>query len=153
MNGTAWLFWLGAAIALAVVEAVTVDFVFIMLALGALAGALVSFFGAEFPIAVFVAIAVAILGLWLVRPVLRKSLKKTERDNRDIGVHAIVGSYARVLEETDGTTGLVKVAGDSWSATSAAGEVLEAGQTARVLEVRGARLIVEPVSPHHYPQH
>ena len=40
LNDNAWLGWLGLAIALAAIEVATVDFVFVMLAGGALAGSL-----------------------------------------------------------------------------------------------------------------
>ena len=153
MHGTAWLLWLGFAVAMLVVEAATVDFVFLMLALGALAGALASFLGAGFALAVFVAIAVAILGLWLVRPVLRRTLRSSQRKNNDIGVRSLIGSYGHVVEEIDDKRGLLKIGGDQWTARTTTGAILAVGETARVVDLQGATLVVEPLNSSPYPRH
>lgn len=148
MHGNPWLLWLGAAIVLALIEAVTVDFVFLMLAAGALAGCLAAGLGAGFEVSAMVAIGAALLGLGVVRPPLRRAVGKSQRDNRDIGVHAVVGSIVHVRQRTDGSAGLVRIAGDDWTARTTSGAILEAGEDARVVEIRGATAIVEPIAPY-----
>ncbi len=59
--GNPWLAWVGIALVLAAIEAATVSFVFLMLAGGALAAAVVSALGAPFPVQVLVGVVVAAL--------------------------------------------------------------------------------------------
>ena len=53
-----WLAWIGVAIALGAIEAATVDFVFLMLAGGALGGSVAAALGAGFPVQAIVAVVV-----------------------------------------------------------------------------------------------
>ena len=71
LNGNVWLFWIGVALVLAAIEAATVDFVFIMFAGGALAAAVAAGLGASFPVQVVVAVGVAVLLLFSVRPLIK----------------------------------------------------------------------------------
>jgi membrane protein implicated in regulation of membrane protease activity len=65
-----WLAWIGIALVLAAIEAATVDFVFVMFAGGALAGAVAAGSAASFPVQVVVAVAVvAHPALFAVRPI------------------------------------------------------------------------------------
>ncbi|MBE7372439.1 NfeD family protein [Dermacoccus barathri] len=146
MNGSAWLMWLGVALAMAAVEAVTVDFVFIMLAIGALAGALASFLGAGFVLSAVVAVAVAVGLLFTLRPALRKRLRP-KRDNRDIGPMSVVGLTGYVVEPVSDTAGLVKVHGDLWTARTDVRTTLPLGSSVQVVELQGATLLVDPASP------
>ena len=146
MNGSAWLMWLGVALAMAAVEAVTVDFVFIMLAIGALAGALASFLGAGFVLSAVVAVAVAVGLLFTLRPALRKRLRP-KRDNRDIGPTSVVGLTGYVVEPVSDTAGLVKVHGDLWTARTDVRTTLPLGSSVQVVELQGATLLVAPASP------
>jgi membrane protein implicated in regulation of membrane protease activity len=63
-----WLAWLGVAIALGAIEAATVDFVFLMLAGGALGGSVAAAVGAPFPVQAIVAVVVAGILLGVARP-------------------------------------------------------------------------------------
>ena len=145
MNNSAWLMWLGVALAMAAVEAVTVDFVFIMLALGALAGALASYFGASFVVSAPIAVAVALALLFTVRPVLRRRLTAS-RDNSDIGPRSVVGQTGFVVEPVSESHGLVKVHGDLWSARTDVRVTLPLGSSVHVVDLQGATLLVDPVT-------
>ena len=68
----AWLAWVGLALALGAIELASVDFVFLMLAGGALAGALAAVLGVPVVGQVLVSLAVAALALLLVRPVIKR---------------------------------------------------------------------------------
>lgn len=140
--------WLGLALILAAVEAMTVDFVFLMFAGGALAGALTAALGGTFPAQVILAVIVAVLLLFLVRPVLRRHFLDGELDH-GIGAAGLVGREARVLDTvTEHGGGRIKLAGEVWSATLAAGApVAEAGSEVRVLAISGATAVVTP-APH-----
>src|SRR5690625_6863693 len=62
-----WLWWLGAALVLGVVEMLTVDLLFLMLAGGAVAAALAGALGLPFVVQLLVAAVVAVLLLFGVR--------------------------------------------------------------------------------------
>ena len=145
MNNSAWLMWLGVALAMAAVEAVTVDFVFIMLALGALAGAIASYFGADFVISAPIAVAVAVGLLFTLRPMLRRRLRPT-RDNTDIGPRSVVGQTGFVVEPVSESQGLVKVRGDLWSARTDVRTTLPLGSPVHVIDLQGATLLVDPTT-------
>lgn len=146
MNGSAWLMWLGVALAMAAVEAVTVDFVFIMLALGALSGAVASFLGAGFAVSAVVAVAVSLGLLFTLRPALRRRMRP-KRDNRDIGPRSVVGLTGYVVEPVSDTAGLVKVHGDLWTARTDTRATLPLGSSVQVVELNGATLLVDPSRP------
>jgi membrane protein implicated in regulation of membrane protease activity len=143
LSDNPWLGWLGLAIALAAVEAATVDFVFVMLAL---AGALVAAFGAPFAAQVITAAVVGVLFVLFVRPLARSRFLDTVTDH-GIGSSALVGRGAQVVETvTARDGGRVKLAGDIWSARTADGSLpCEPGQEVRVVSIEGATVIVSPV--------
>jgi membrane protein implicated in regulation of membrane protease activity len=142
-----WLGWLGVAIVLAAVEAATVDFVFLMFAGGALAGALAALLGLPFWLQVIVAVAAALLLLGLVRPMIRRKFLDSEVDHR-IGADGLVGRRAWVLQAVTETDGRVKLAGETWSARLAEGSLPAApGDEVRVIAIHGATAIVASVPP------
>ncbi len=151
LSDYAWLAWVGIALALAAVEAATVDFVFIMLAGGALAAALAAGLGANFAIQVVVAVVVALLLLVIVRPLLKRHFTDGEL-GRDIGASGLVGRHARVIQRVTTTDGRVKLNGETWSARTATGAPpCEPGAEVRVLAIEGATAIVVAVTTidHH----
>ena len=141
-----WLAWLGIALVLAAIEAATVDFVFIMFAGGALAGAGAAGLGASFPIQVVVAVATGILLLFTVRPIVKRQFMDGEMDHQ-IGASSLVGRSARVLQAVTDSDGRIKLAGETWSARLAAGatSTVGPGEEVRVIAIHGATAIVAPV--------
>ena len=69
-----WLWWLGAALALAAVEMMTLDFMFLMLAIGALVAMVLAALGLGFTGQVVAFALASLLLLFLVRPVLKRRL-------------------------------------------------------------------------------
>ena len=135
-----WTLWIGLALILGIIETTTLDLVFLMLAVGAVGGALAAAIGAPFLVQALVAIAVSVAMLGVVRPIAKRHLHQpiTERT----GVAALVGRRAIVLERVDGTSGRVKLAGEVWSARSYDGSVIEAGASVDVVEIQGATALV-----------
>ncbi len=137
-----WLAWLGLGLVLAAVEALTVDFVFLMLAGGALAAAIASALGASFAIQVVVAVVVAVALLVLVRPVLTRRFNDTSASH-DIGAAGLVGRVGKVLQTVTENDGRVKLAGETWSARVTTGAAsCQPGQEVRVISIQGATVIV-----------
>jgi membrane protein implicated in regulation of membrane protease activity len=139
-----WLAWLGIALVLAAIEAATVDFVFIMLAGGALAGALTAGLGGGLAPQVLVAVAVAGLLLAVVRPLVRRHFVEGEVDH-GIGAASLVGREARALSAITDTEGRVKLGGETWSArTPTGGTECPPGSDVQVIALQGATAIVVP---------
>lgn len=139
-----WLAWVGIALVLAAIEAATVDFVFVMLAGGALAGAATAALGGGLAIQVIVSVVTAGVLLLVVRPIVKRHFVEGEIDHR-IGAASLVGREARVLQEVTASDGRVKLAGDTWSARTAEGaDPIPAGSDVIVVALHGATAIVAP---------
>jgi membrane protein implicated in regulation of membrane protease activity len=136
-----WLIWLIAAGVLAIAETLSVDFVLLMFAGAALAGAGVAALGAPVVLQVLV-FAIAAAGLLaVVRPAAKRRLELPHHQRT--GIDALVGRTAVVTYTVDQHGGRVKLAGEEWSAESYdPTQVLEIGRTVRVMEIRGAAAVV-----------
>ena len=142
-----WLVWLAIALVLAAVEAATVDFVFLMLAGGAMAAALVASLGFGLPAQVITAVLGAGVLLVLVRPWLKRKFTDGQSEH-GIGAASLVGRRAFVLQTVTETDGRVKLAGETWSARLAEGaETCEPGSEVRVIAIHGATALVAPDAP------
>jgi membrane protein implicated in regulation of membrane protease activity len=140
-----WAAWLVLAVGLGVAEMVSLDLVLIMIAVGAIVGALTAL--ASFPLIlqVLLAAGASTAMLAMVRPELVKKL----HSGPDLvtGMNKLVGQQGVVTEElTAHHPGRVKLAGEIWSAcpyddspTIAPGAMVE------VFAIRGATAYVHPV--------
>lgn len=137
------IFWLVAAVVFGILEVFSVDFVLIMLAAGALAGAGAAALGAPFIVQAGAAAAVAVLGILAVRPVALRHLRSGP--SALTGVDALIGQKVRVLQEVTATDGRVKLGGEIWSAQLEDGwDPIPTESTGTVVEIRGATAIIRP---------
>jgi membrane protein implicated in regulation of membrane protease activity len=142
-----WLAWLGVALVLAAIEAATVDFVFVMLAAGALASAVAASLGAGFALQIVVGVVVAVALLLGARPWLKRRFNDNAAAGT-IGAFSLVGRSARVLQTVTPNDGRIKLAGETWSARLADGAAqCVPGQEVRVLSIQGATAIVTGDAP------
>jgi membrane protein implicated in regulation of membrane protease activity len=114
------------------------------LALGALGAALATLAGGGALAAFVTFFIVTILAVALAAPVARRWMRRIP--HRPVGVDAIPGQRARVVEALDPATGTGRVqlaTGVSWLA--AADTPLPAGAWVEVVAVTGARLRVRPL--------
>jgi membrane protein implicated in regulation of membrane protease activity len=141
----AWAAWVGAAVLLAIAELLSMDFVLLMLAVGALGGAVTAAFGGSLPLQVIVAVAVAMGTLMFVRPsIVRKVHSGPELTT---GHAALVGRQAVVTAEITAQGGQVKLAGETWTARPFDDSItIPVGATVDVFEIRGATAVVYPAS-------
>ncbi|HET7327153.1 MAG TPA: NfeD family protein [Nocardioidaceae bacterium] len=139
-----WVAWTGGAVLLAIAELLSMDFVLLMLAGGALGGAVTAALGAESPVQIVVAVAVALASLLFVRPsVVRRLHSGPELTT---GHAALVGRQAVVLEEVTAVAGLVKLAGEVWTARPFDDSmIIPVGVSVDVFEIDGATAVVYPV--------
>lgn len=134
--------WLIAGVVLAVAELFTLDFVLIMLAGGAFGAALAGALGAGRILQVAIFGIVSALGLVLVRPAVKKLLHRNAEPTT-MGVAALEGTLATVIEKVTEEAGMVKIGGEHWSARAFdPTQVLEPGERVRVVEIRGATALV-----------
>ncbi|WP_148613167.1 NfeD family protein [Nocardioides rubriscoriae] len=145
LSDNVWSVWLAAAAVLGVAELLSLDLVLIMLAVGALVGAVVALAGAPLVLQLLLAGGSAAAMLLLVRPSVVKRLHAGP-DLR-LGHGKLVGQQAIVTEAISAhETGRIRIGGEIWSAapydeTSS----IEAGRTVEVLQIRGATALVHPI--------
>lgn len=136
------IFWMIVLVVLLVTEALTMGLTTIWFAGGALLALILALCNVSFQMQIIVFIVVSFILLYFTRPLAVTFFnKKTEKTNLD----SIVGEEVVVEEEIDNLRGegRVNFKGMEWSARSAFGEKIEAGEVVRVKEIQGVKLIVE----------
>jgi membrane protein implicated in regulation of membrane protease activity len=139
---SAAVIWLIVAFGLAGTEALTGDMFLLMLGGGALAAAGSSWL-LDVPIwvdgAVF--LVVSVLLLTLVRPELRRRL--TPPKSLPMGIEALEGKCALVLDRVGRDAGQVKLDGQVWTARPLnEGDEFEPGEQVTVMHIDGATAVV-----------
>jgi membrane protein implicated in regulation of membrane protease activity len=138
-----WIAWLIAAAILAVAESFTLTLAFGLLAAAALVAALVAGVGGALLAQILAFAITAAVGLVFVRPIARRQMTNTPLVRE--GSYALIGKKAVVVEEVTGTRGLIKLAGEVWSARAFdEDQVIPAGTPVDVMEIEGATAIVYP---------
>lgn len=137
------LFWLIFAIAMAVLEGVTVQLVSVWFAVGGLAACVASLFTDSLIIEVIVFVAVSAIALAVTRPLVKK-LK--QRSAQPTNADRFVGKTGVVITAVDNSIpqGMVKVDNEKWTARSVSGEPIEEGATVIITAIEGVKLMVEP---------
>ncbi|MGJ9371700.1 NfeD family protein [Nesterenkonia sp. CF4.4] len=138
-----WAPWLALALGLLVLEAITLDLLFLMLAVGAGAATTVALAGGEPWLQVLVGCATALLMLGAVRPIALKHLKKGPA-NQLTNIDRMTGMEAHALEAITGDAGLAEVDGDTWTARTTGDVRIEPGMDAVVESVEGAIVYLRP---------
>jgi membrane protein implicated in regulation of membrane protease activity len=141
-----WAGWLALAIVLGAAELASLDLILLMLAVGAIAGALTAGIGVPVVLQILVAGGASVAMLALVRPNLVKKLHTGP--DLQLGHGKLVGRQALVTEDvTSLNPGRVKLAGEIWSAQPYDENLtIKAGETVEVLAIRGATVFVHPVN-------
>ncbi|PID97112.1 MAG: hypothetical protein CSA84_01845 [Actinomycetales bacterium] len=140
-DDSAWLLWLGLALGLGIIETLTVDFTFLMLAGGALGGAGAAALGLPFPGQVIAAAVLAVALVAIVRPWAQRKFA-ARGGHPEIGTAAHVGRSARVIETVTATGGRIRLDGDVWTSRVDDTDVLAPGEAVRVIRIEGATAIV-----------
>jgi membrane protein implicated in regulation of membrane protease activity len=137
------ILWLIAGIVLIVAEMFTLDFVLVMFGGGALAAAAAGALGVDNVfVQVLIFSAVSALGLVAVRPAIKNRMHRGA-DPAVMGVAAIEGSEATVVEQVAADSGMVKIGGELWRARPYdMAQIIEPGARVRVVEVKGATALV-----------
>ena len=138
-----WLVWLAAAAALGVAEFFTLTLGFGIVAAAALIAAVVAGVGLPLIVQVLAFVITAAGGLLVVRPIARRQMSQPPL-SRD-GSEALLGKQAIVVEEVTAFRGLIKLAGEEWSARAFdEHQVIPVGALVDVMEIDGATAVVYP---------
>lgn len=139
----AWIIWLAVAVALGIAELFTLTFVLLMIGAGAAAASLAAALGSPVELQGLVFVVVSVLSLIGIRPWAKKLRDNRSGPDAKIGLQALEGAEALVLERVDSQHGLIKVQGQEWTARSYDGkQVLEQGEEVNIVEIRGATAMV-----------
>ncbi|RFA14658.1 hypothetical protein B7R22_07985 [Subtercola boreus] len=143
----AWVIWLALILIFLVVETLTLDLLFVMLAVGSAGGLVSHFAGAPFLLQVLIAGVLALLLIFTLRPPLLRRLHRGG-DTTPSGIEALLGLEGQVLLAVTDTTGSVKLSnGDTWTARvfpTAIDQQLLPGQLVFVKAIDGATALVAP---------
>lgn len=142
MTDWAWVFWLSLIAIFLVIEMLTLDFTFLMLAVGGGAGLITGFFHAPVWLQFLVAAAAAALLILFLRPPLLRRLHRSG-DPTKSNVDALIGLRGFVVREVTAITGQVKLSnGDIWTARSADAVTIPQGAPIAVEAIEGATAVV-----------
>jgi len=145
----AWVVWLGLILLFIIVEVNTLEFTFLMLALGSVGGLVAGLLGAEWWLQLIIAAVLALLLLFFVKPPLLHALRKGADPARS-NVDALLGLTGAVTVDFRAGAGQVKlVNGDIWTARLADGVTPlepQEGERIVVTAIDGATAVVVPAS-------
>lgn len=141
-----WIAWLVLALLFVIIELLTLEFTFLMLAAGTLIGGLgVNLLGGPWWAQVLAAAAVSALLLFTIRPLLLRALHRSSALH-PTNVDALYGMSARVVSPFVDGDGSVKLDnGETWTARLLGDDPgLAVGARVVVSAVRGATVEVTP---------
>jgi membrane protein implicated in regulation of membrane protease activity len=137
-----WAGWLALAVLFGVLELVSMDLFLVMLAGGAVVGAVTALLGGPLPLQIVLAMISAVGLLGLIRPNVVRRLHSGP--DLKTGADALIGKRATVLRElTHSQPGRVKIGGEEWTAAPYdEDDRIEAGEVVDVVQIKGATAYV-----------
>ncbi|MFC4139382.1 MULTISPECIES: NfeD family protein [unclassified Microbacterium] len=142
----AWIGWLVLIALFLVIEMLSLDFTFLMLAFGGGVGLITDLIGMDLWLQVIIAGIAAALFILFLRPPLLHRLRRGE-DPTKSNVDALIGLHGTALADITRVSGEAKLGnGDTWTARSATDAPIPRGGRIEVVEITGATAVVRPVS-------
>lgn len=142
-----WIVWLVFVFLFVIIELLTLEFTFLMIAVGSLGGLAANLLGAIWWLQILVALVLSVLLILTIRPVMLRRLRRGE-DPTPSNIDALMGMNGRVVQTIGETGGLVKLAnGETWtSRLSELTEQREVGEGERVVvtAIMGSTAVVVP---------
>lgn len=143
-----WIVWLVFVVVCVIIEVLTLEFTFLMIAAGSLIGGLgANLLGGEWWVQILAAAVISGLLLFTIRPLLLKLLERN-REPALTNVDALAGQAARVTTAFTDGAGYVKLAnGETWTARLVLEhetEPLAVGDRVVVRRIDGATAEVAP---------
>ncbi len=142
LSDNLWAGWLALAVALGALELVSLDLFLIMLAGGAVVGALTAALGGPLALQIVLALITSVALLGVIRPNVVKRLH--QGPTLRTGADALIGKRATVLRElVHGSPGRVKIGGEEWTAEPYdEDDRIEPGEVVDVVQIKGATAYV-----------
>ena len=142
---TTWWLWILAALVCGIIEVMSVSFVFLMFAIGALAAGIAAACGANLMVQLIVFIVVSVALLVVLRPFLKGRI---ERSNNYVpsNTDRLIGKSGYVTETVGERHGRIQFSGGEWSARTE-GPELPVGAEVRVDRIDGATAVVSALNP------
>lgn len=147
LSSYAWIVWLALILIFLVVEMNTLEFTFLMIALGSVGGLASGLLGWPWWAQIVVAAILALLLLFAVKPPLLKRLKRGGDPTKTL-VDALIGMEGSVVRDFEHGQGQVKLTvGETWTArvSPTPASPLEVGDRVTVTGIDGATAIVVPL--------
>lgn len=140
-----WQFWLIASGIFFIGEIITMGFLIFWLGVAALLAMVSSFFTSNLIIQTTVFVLSSALLILATRPFVNKFANN--KKNVPTNVYSLIDKEGIVTEDINliEGTGQVKVNGEIWSATCNGNITISKGETVKILEINGVKLLVEPV--------
>ena len=144
LGDNSWAIWLSLAFLLAIAEIMSLDLVLIMLAVGALGGAVVAAFAPSlWWLQILAAAGISVAMLLLLRPTLLAKVRNMPGYRSSAA--KMVGSSGVAVSQIDKSGGEIKVDGQSWTARPYSSDVvIEQGTEIEVYEIDGVIAVVYP---------
>jgi membrane protein implicated in regulation of membrane protease activity len=143
-----WIVWLVFILVCVIIELLTLDFTFLMIAAGSVAGLGANLLDWEWWVQILAAAVVSMLLLLLIRPVLLRAMARQSEAVPPSNIAALIGMGGRVASTVGDLGGLVKLDnGETWTAHLSPGQQLEPidpGNRVRVLAIEGSTAYVAP---------
>ncbi|AYF99001.1 NfeD family protein [Protaetiibacter intestinalis] len=148
ISSWAWLFWLALVLVFIIIEVNTLEFTFLMLALGSVGGLVAGLLGAPWWLQFIISAVLALVLVLFVRPPLLHLLRRGADPARS-NVAALHGLGGVVSTDFRAGAGQVKLAnGEVWTArldAEASETELHEGDRVVVTTIDGATAVVVPV--------
>ena len=144
LSGYAWIVWMGLILVFLIVEMTTLEFTFLMMALGSAGGLVSGLLGWPWWAQIIVAGIVSLLLLIAVKPPLLRRLKRGSDPTKTL-VDALIGMHGTVVRDFEHDQGQVKLTvGETWTArvSPAPESRLQTGDRVTVTGFEGATAIV-----------
>lgn len=139
-----WQIWLIIAGVCLIIEIFTTGFLIFWFSIGALITMITSFFTSNIIIQTAVFVISSTILIFATKPFIKKFIK--DEDTIKTNVYSIIGKTGIVTQEINPiqSKGQIKVAGETWSATSKDENLILKDSEVKVLEIQGVKLIVSP---------
>ena len=136
--------WTAFAIGFGIGEIFTAAFFLLPFAIGAAAAAVLAWFGVGLLAQWFVFFGVSLIAFAYLR---RFIVAQDALEQPRVGANRWIGMEGMVLQDinNDEAVGMVRVESEEWRAMSEDGIIIPTGSRIRVMDVRGARLVVTKV--------
>lgn len=147
LSDYAWILWLALILVFLIIEMMTLEFTFLMIALGSLGGLVSGLLGLPWWAQIVVAAILSLVLLAAVKPPLLRRLKRGG-DPTPTLIDALIGMDGTVVRDFTAGEGQVKLTvGETWTARVAVPQAseLQTGDRVTVASIEGATAVVVPV--------